>query len=674
MSALLLWGAPHPVVAAGAGGATGSAPVLTVLARSGQAAPGTSTTFTGFGDPAINGAGLVGFQGLLAPVGGGDASIGLFAAAQGSLVPVILQGQPAPGTSGVFAHPPGDFNGSGAFPFIPRLDDAGDVAYGGDYTAGGGYYADSAGVFLDGAASAVEGTPTPDGAQFHFDFDYAVPPVVSPNGTIALLTQVCPCVYPAEPSSGIYLRSGGRWTAVVRQGQTAPGGGVFQPQSAEDPMGFSPPAVNDAGQVAFAARLDGSSDGLYLYSGGALRTLAATGAALPDGRKVASLYSVQHGPALNAGGTVAALIGTSDYGQGVYAFGPGGARLVLHTGDRDPAGSGELVCALGDPGLGDDGTLAFTATLVPPGVPGCGTQRVLYVGQPGALHEAGAVQMPAQEALGQTTDIGPDQPYVSPEGWVGFIAQRAGTSTLYVWNGSAAVRVAGVGDTIGGWQVSNLDFAGVAAAGATALNAAGQIVFRAFGGTQGSEIVLASLSGGRAATFPAWLASAATGPAGASAPPGRGPGGTGQPGNNQAGTQPAGGGTQGGGANPSSTAGQGGASGPAGSGAGADGQSGGGQPAAGVAGPPTLTAVSPAAGSDWGGDTVTLTGSGFTVAATVQFGPYNYATVAQVSAAGASMTVTTPPDLDGPVEVTVSVAGASATLPNAFTFRPPPGA
>lgn len=619
-----------------AAGPTGS-PALTVILQSGQAAPGTGTTFTGFGDPSINGQGLVAFQGLLAAVGGGDASIGLFAGVPGTVAPIILQGQPAPGTSGVFAHPPGDFNGSGAFPYVPRLDAAGDVAYAGDYAANGAqYYANAAGVFLDGSAAAFEGSPTPDGATFHFDFDYEVPPVVSPGGTIALLTQVCPCVYPGQPSSGIYLWNGGQWQTVVRQGQTVPGGaGIFEPQSVEDPMGFSPPAVNDAGQVAFAARVSGTSDGLYLSSGGTLRPLVATGGALPDGRKEASVYDVQHGPALNAGGQVAALVGTSDDGQGVYLFGPSGSSLVLHTGDPDPAGSGNIVCAVGDPGLGDDGTVAFTATLVPPDVPGCGTQKVLYVGHPGALQEAASVTLPTQESVGKTTDLGPDEPYVSPQGWVAFIQNLAGAQTLSVWDGHTARRVAGTGDTIGGWTITDLDLAGEDTAGATALNAAGQLVFRAFAGTQNSqsELVLASLSGTPpAAALPGWLGQTPAAPSG----------GAGQSGGGSAG----------------------------GSGQGDSGTAGSGPKTAG----PTVTAVSPSSGSDWGGDTVTITGTGFTAGTTVQFGPYNDATVDQVSADGTTMTVTTPPDLDGPVDVVVTTAvGAGATLGGAFSFQPPGG-
>ena len=273
---------------------------------------------------------------------------------------------------------------------------------------------------------------------------------------------------------------------------------------------------------------------------------------------------------------------------------------------------------------GSDGTLAFTATLVPKDVPGCGTEKVLYVGAPGALQGVASVQIPTEEAVGKPTDLGPDEPYVTPRGWVAFILEVSGVKNLSVWDGQATLPVAATGATIGGWTITDLDLAGEDSPGATALGGRGQLVFRAFAGKDGSqsEIVLASLAGTQPpAALPAWLAQ----------PP----------------------------------ATQGGANGAAGPSAGGPG------------GRPVVTALSPSSGSDWGGEPITISGSGFTAAATVTFGEYNPATLGQVSADGTQMTVTTPPHLDGAVDVTVTTAaGASpATDADRFTYQPPsPGA
>jgi IPT/TIG domain len=78
---------------------------------------------------------------------------------------------------------------------------------------------------------------------------------------------------------------------------------------------------------------------------------------------------------------------------------------------------------------------------------------------------------------------------------------------------------------------------------------------------------------------------------------------------------------------------------------------------------PTVTGVSPASGQSAGGDTVTVTGTGFTGATRVNFGP-DPATNLNI-AGDTTLTVTSPPGTAGtPVDVTVTTpAGTSATTP-----------
>ncbi|MBX5465970.1 MAG: cell wall-binding repeat-containing protein [Firmicutes bacterium] len=499
-------GVAQPFAAASTG------PSFTVIAASGQSAPGGGN-FTAFGDPVINSQGLVSFQGLL------NGGAGLYLGSPGQLEPYALQGSPAPAGVGYFAAPPGDFNGSGAFPFTPRLDSAGDAFYVGDFYAGGNdLYADSAGVFMNTTKAAISGDPTPDGAQFQFDFDLEVPPQVSPNGTAALLTQLGPCTNNgATCSSGIYLWSQGNWTRVVHQGDPTPeGDGTFAPTGPEDVMGFGPPAVNDAGQVAFTAHKVLSSggqgaDGLYLFNQSSLSKLVAQGDTLPDGRTAGGMYSVQYGPAMNAGGTVAVLMdtvnsqGTPD-GLGIYLFGPNGAQAVLHTGDQDPAGSGQYICNLGHPGLGNDGTIAFTAILGSSSAL-CNTGTVaLYVGKPGNLTQVAQVTQGSDVSMQGAAFIGPDWPAVNANGWVAFIVQRnGGTRTLEVWNGQSVLRILGTGDMLNGQTVTSVDLSGEDTPGATALNDAGELTFRAFTST-GSAIVVTAVNGSLATpTLPPWV-------------------------------------------------------------------------------------------------------------------------------------------------------------------------
>jgi hypothetical protein len=87
---------------------------------------------------------------------------------------------------------------------------------------------------------------------------------------------------------------------------------------------------------------------------------------------------------------------------------------------------------------------------------------------------------------------------------------------------------------------------------------------------------------------------------------------------------------------------------------------------------PTLTAVSPAAGSTLGGQTVALQGTGFLSSATeVTFAGASAEIVQQTST---SLTVVVPPQtLPGPAVVMVAVGGVGATLPTPFKYVAPPG-
>lgn len=84
---------------------------------------------------------------------------------------------------------------------------------------------------------------------------------------------------------------------------------------------------------------------------------------------------------------------------------------------------------------------------------------------------------------------------------------------------------------------------------------------------------------------------------------------------------------------------------------------------------PIVTAISPRSGGVGGGTTVTVTGSGFTGATSVQFGANNASAVTVVS--DTQITATSPPGNVGTVDVKVATpAGASApSLADQFTYQ-----
>jgi formylglycine-generating enzyme required for sulfatase activity len=82
--------------------------------------------------------------------------------------------------------------------------------------------------------------------------------------------------------------------------------------------------------------------------------------------------------------------------------------------------------------------------------------------------------------------------------------------------------------------------------------------------------------------------------------------------------------------------------------------------------PPTLTSVSPAAGTNAGGTSVTLTGTNFTGASTVTFG--GNAATDLIVVNGTTITCTTPTSLAGPSSVLVTTPGGTNAANTLFTY------
>jgi len=87
-------------------------------------------------------------------------------------------------------------------------------------------------------------------------------------------------------------------------------------------------------------------------------------------------------------------------------------------------------------------------------------------------------------------------------------------------------------------------------------------------------------------------------------------------------------------------------------------------------GPPTITSISPSSGSIAGGTTVTITGTNLTDTTAVTFGGTAGTLITNVSSA--SVTVVTPANDAGVVDVVVTSSGGTANSTGAFTFRAPP--
>ncbi len=84
--------------------------------------------------------------------------------------------------------------------------------------------------------------------------------------------------------------------------------------------------------------------------------------------------------------------------------------------------------------------------------------------------------------------------------------------------------------------------------------------------------------------------------------------------------------------------------------------------------PPTITDISPSSGPTTGGTSVTITGTNLSTVSSVAFGATNSGIT---SVTATQITVDTPPHSVGPVDVTVTTSGGSATATNGFTYVQP---
>ncbi|MGH9089856.1 MAG: IPT/TIG domain-containing protein [Acidimicrobiales bacterium] len=89
-------------------------------------------------------------------------------------------------------------------------------------------------------------------------------------------------------------------------------------------------------------------------------------------------------------------------------------------------------------------------------------------------------------------------------------------------------------------------------------------------------------------------------------------------------------------------------------------------------GAPTITKVTPSTGPSTGRTTVTISGTNFTTVTSVNFGANKATTVTLRTSAKGRIKVKDPKGTAGPVTVSVTAAGGTATLANGFTYLPSP--
>lgn len=199
-------------------------------------------------------------------------------------------------------------------------------------------------------AVLLTGQPAPNGGTFT-EFSN---PALNDRGDLvfaALTTST-------TAHSSIYLRTGGRTSALVSTGQPAPTGGIFQV--------FNDVILNDRDTVVFLGRTSDrvAHQGLYLARAGTIAPIVVTAQPAPSG----GVFSDFANPTINAEDTVA-FVGRMTEGaqEGIFTASEGTMTPIVLSGQPAPTGGKFQFFLDGSPSQNDHGQIAFIASTTPRG-------------------------------------------------------------------------------------------------------------------------------------------------------------------------------------------------------------------------------------------------------------------------------------------------------------------
>ena len=296
-------------------------------------APGTNTVFRTFGGTALGEDGQVLFAGELVP----DSRSGIWYGKPGNIQPIVLEGQPAPGTGGLFY-------GTQSLLDLPTIARNGSIAFFSALAGPGAppdpYRHDKVALFVgkpgDFRPVAMLGQQAPGSNTTYSDFHGAR---INSREELVLFATL------ANHEYGIFAGAADNMHLVAKTTDLAPGadGAKFN--------FFDRLGINDRGDVLFMGDIatgDDSTYGLWAGRPDRLKLIALQGQPAPEtGDGV--FFDRPRGPVINKDGQVAfyALLtgpnsrGPDDYG--LFATRHNGQlRLIARYGDRFQVAPGDI--------------------------------------------------------------------------------------------------------------------------------------------------------------------------------------------------------------------------------------------------------------------------------------------------------------------------------------------
>lgn len=359
-----------------------------IVAKSGDAAPAIATgetagLFAVFADlpgdagPVINNAGQVAFSARmrLSPTGIEPVLAGIAVAQQndrgvwseggGRLRLVAREGMPAPGAASYFGNQLRE----------PVLNDAGQVAFQANLLG----MADDASLWIGGGNLLVPiartGDDPPPVTQDNDQFLTFDDPVLNNIGHTAFRALIFGSgIDPVAGVNdrGIWAKTAADLNVIPRAGEAAPGIAVIGGSTTLF-TDFSPPVLNDVGEIAFRAVLAGNDvnptnmHGIWAERAGVgLRFVAREGMLAPETNQQFAQLGL---PAFNNRGRAAFAARLLGGGAGIWKEGFSGLQLLARSGDAIGADADSLSFAgFSQPLLTNLNRVAFGATLAGPGV------------------------------------------------------------------------------------------------------------------------------------------------------------------------------------------------------------------------------------------------------------------------------------------------------------------